>query len=148
MFLRTFALLVALTLSLQNSGQTSEKSVTIRLLDSRNGKPMVANVVEIWVDKDRSHVITTHTGPDGVASATIPNGTSEISIYAQQDGWYLYRCDLTKDTSKPAPVYSLDQIMRSGVVAANRCNRRTAPTQPGEIALFVRPQSLWEKMKI
>ncbi len=146
MFLRTFALVFALFT--YSFGQTSEKSVTVRLLDSRSGKPMVADVVEIWIDNDRSHVISTHTGPDGIASAAVPSKTSEISVYAQQDGWYLYRCDLTKGTSKPAPVYLLDQITKNGIAAANRCSRRTAPTQPGEITLFVRPQSLWEKMKI
>lgn len=91
MFIHMFALVFALLgYPLQEPAQiSSQKAINVRLLDSRNGKPMVTNDVEIRIDKDRSHVIITHAGPDGVASATIPGGTSEISVYAQQDGWYL-----------------------------------------------------------
>jgi hypothetical protein len=127
---------------------SSPRTIAVRLLDSRNSKPMISNDVEIWVDRDRSHVIYTHTGRDGVATSVLPTGTSEVTIYAQQNGWYLFRCDLTKDISKPAPFYPLDQIVSNGIAAPNRCSRRVTVAKAGEITLFLRPQTFWEKMSI
>ena len=127
---------------------SSPKTITVRLLDSRNGKPMISNPVEIWVDRDRSHIVSTQTGSDGEATVLLPEGTSTVSIYAQKDGWYLHRCDLAKDTSKPAPFYGLDQIVSNGLAAPNRCSRRVAAVRPGAITLFLRPQSFWGKMSI
>jgi hypothetical protein len=126
---------------------SSQQEITVQLLDSRTGKPIATDDVEIWVDKDQRHMITTHSGPDGLAMVELPAEAVEISVNAQQDGWYLHRCDLSRDTKTPAPFYLLSTILQSGIIAPNRCNHKTEPLKPGELTLFLRPQNFWEKMQ-
>lgn len=43
--------------------------------------------------------------------------------------------------------FSTKQIVQQGVVTANVCSKATAPPKPGELTIFVRPLSWWEKLK-
>ena len=122
------------------------RTITIRLLDSRSGKPLVSNDVEIVIERHTRHIVYAKTSADGIAIAQIPSETSELSVYAQQNGWYLYRCDFAK--GKELPFYDLNQILNHGIAANNGCSRRMAPAKPGEITLFLRTQTFWEKMRI
>lgn len=38
-------------------------------------------------------------------------------------------------------------VLQHGVVTANYCGNTTASPQPGEIIIFVRPLTWWEKLK-
>jgi hypothetical protein len=62
--------------------------------------------------------------------------------------WSYVNCDCVKDR-RPYPEhwYSIVDILKSGVVAPNRCTRRTAVAMPGEFVFFVREQSFWERMR-
>jgi hypothetical protein len=46
------------------------------------------------------------------------------------------------------PTYAVTKILESGVAAANTCGRFRAEAKPGELVLFVRPMSFWERMKL
>lgn len=121
------------------------KTVTIRMLDGRNGKPIMTDEVEVWIDEDQRHVLTAHAAPNGIATVEIPAGIPAIYVTAQQDSWFLYRCDA--DKNRPTPWYSMEQIMDNGIVAADRCSRRTVAAKRGEITVFLRPLTFWDKMK-
>jgi hypothetical protein len=43
--------------------------------------------------------------------------------------------------------FSARQIVQQGIVTANTCGKFTASPEPGELIIFVRPLSWWEKMK-
>ena len=43
--------------------------------------------------------------------------------------------------------FSTKEVLQSGVVSQNVCGKATASPQPGEIILFVRPLTVWEKLK-
>ena len=45
---------------------------------------------------------------------------------------------------KPFPT---EQFIREGFVTANTCGRPMASARPGELVIFVRPLSWWEKLK-
>jgi hypothetical protein len=142
-----FAILVAL-LSQANQELVNPSlptTITIRLLDGRNGKPIRTDEVQVWIDQDQRHVLTIHAAPNGVATVEIPTGVSAIYVTARRDGWYMYRCDA--DESKPTPPYALEEIMKSGTVAANRCSHQTAAAESGGLTVFLRPLTFWDKMK-
>ena len=42
-------------------------------------------------------------------------------------------------------LYPVSTIIASGLVAHNNCSRRTATAKPGELIIFVRPATWWEK---
>jgi hypothetical protein len=46
------------------------------------------------------------------------------------------------------PTYRISKIVKSGVAAANTCGKFKAEAKPGELILFVRPMSSWEKFKL
>lgn len=43
--------------------------------------------------------------------------------------------------------FSTEDVLRSGVVTANVCGNAKASPEPGELIVFVRPLTLWEKLK-
>jgi hypothetical protein len=42
-------------------------------------------------------------------------------------------------------LYQVSTIVASGLVANNNCSRRTATAKPGELVIFIRPATWWEK---
>ena len=142
-----FALLFAsLILVYQEPGMPpAPRTITIRLLDGRTGKPIITDEAEVWIDKDQSHVLTVHAALDGIATVQVPSGVTEVYVTARQDGWYLNHCEVTKE--KPVSSFSMEQITKDGVVSANRCSRKTAVARPGELTMFLHYQNIWDKMK-
>jgi hypothetical protein len=43
--------------------------------------------------------------------------------------------------------FSTEEILQHGVATANTCGKATASPKPGEVILFVRPLTWWEKLK-
>jgi|HubBroStandDraft_1064217.scaffolds.fasta_scaffold18653_4 hypothetical protein len=43
-------------------------------------------------------------------------------------------------------LYPVSKIVASGLVASNHCGRRTATAKPGELVIFVRHPTWWEKL--
>ena len=39
------------------------------------------------------------------------------------------------------------EVLDNGFASANTCDKVTVPPQPGQVVLFVRPPTFWEKMK-
>jgi hypothetical protein len=46
------------------------------------------------------------------------------------------------------PTYRISKIVEMGVAAANTCGKFKAEAKPGELILFVRRISFWEKLKL
>jgi hypothetical protein len=42
-------------------------------------------------------------------------------------------------------LYPVSTIVASGLVAKNNCSKRTATAKPGELIIFIRPATWWEK---
>lgn len=43
--------------------------------------------------------------------------------------------------------FSMKMVVQQGIVPPNACGNATAWQEPGEVVLFVRPVSWWEKLK-
>jgi hypothetical protein len=43
--------------------------------------------------------------------------------------------------------FTTKQVVQQGIVTTNSCGKATASPKPGEVILFVRPLTLWEKLK-
>jgi hypothetical protein len=53
----------------------------------------------------------------------------------------------TTEAMKPLPCYSVARILTSGIAAGNTCGKFRAQAKPGELIVFARPLSLWEKWR-
>lgn len=45
------------------------------------------------------------------------------------------------------PTYTIKTILESGIASANTCGKVRVTAKPGELIFFVRPRSLWERLK-
>ena len=136
------------------SAQT-DRSITIRMLDSKTGQPITTSEIELYVGMSPTSTQTAGTPPhyvrtdkDGVGEASFPIGATDIGVYARDGAWGYVNCDSVKDRGTyHEHRYSISEILASGIAAPNRCNKRKVIAKPGEFVFFVRPMTFWEKFR-
>jgi hypothetical protein len=88
-----------------------------------------------------------------VGPKPLPNGVDTLALAT--DGEY-FDCQewakvvpagTPKENLNRAPSYPIKKILETGVVASNSCGKFRAEAKPGELILFLRPATLWEKMR-
>jgi hypothetical protein len=158
MFL-VLACLAALTGSV--CAQT-EKTITIRMLDSKTGILISSSNYLVRVN----HLETVHgdwvrKSEDGSGKLTLPADADEFSIHATYDSatQVYVNCDADKDRGSaeraPSPDrwYPVASVLASGIVAPNNCVGKKVPeklqviAKPGEFVLFVRPLNTQERFR-
>jgi len=148
----TAALLVLLTYPVSaQSGDT----VTIRMLDSKTGLPIVAREFMVWLSESSSaqrsghEPIWVHADSQGRGELQLPSGAHFIRVYATygKANWGYVDCDAVKDRTQAQQWYSVTDILRTGVTAPNYCSAKKAEAKAGEFVFFVREMTFWEKMK-
>jgi hypothetical protein len=115
----------------------------IRLINAETGEPMShQNVVLEWdADAEESLVYVGGKGRgtvqllDGGANFTMKPGTKD---YGDANRLAYFSC------SGPTIAVPVQQAIRTGFVAHNECNGRTAQANPGEIVFWARPLPLWK----
>ena len=143
-----FPLLMLLTMGGVVTAQTDRK-VTITMLDSKTGQPIVTSELEVRT-KNSLGFIEVKPNKNGIGELNMPADVSVIAVHAQDGwgGWFFMNCDANKDRGSSSDHwYSVFEILATGVVAPNSCNRRQAAAKPGEFAFFVRRATFWEKMR-
>jgi hypothetical protein len=148
----------------------SAQTIEIKLVDGRNGYPMVGGYshVNIWVGRDRKEAIVIPTDGKGVArlqltmnpsEVNIPNSTNNGSIVMDHP---VMKYDESFRINAPYVLcekegghyswlefknFSTKEVLDHGFASVNTCGKVTVSPQPGEVVLFVRPLTFWEKMK-
>ena len=142
------ALLIA-TLSSISPGQSTSfiTVITVHVLSAKNGKPLRGVIINLIDPKrlkpNQNPIITAaKTDAEGVVNFRIPEGVAEIvMVYG----------DVLVDRCTPSSPFSVDEIVKSGVIGANNCPHGKFQYQgmrkPGELIIFGRPLSWWETMK-
>jgi hypothetical protein len=144
------------------------QSIRIKLVNGRNGRPMAGTHVNVWVGKERKWAMVIPTDKDGVAPLVLTDKEGEVNVpRGGGDGPHVvispvvkYDDDLginaphvlcqpgTPDYSWLAIRHiSTKQVVGQGIVTPNACGKATASQTPGEVIIFVRPLSWWEKFK-
>jgi len=149
----------------------SAQTIEIGLVDGRNGRPITgaASYVNVWVGTERKEAIVIPTDKNGVARLQLTLNTGKINIpnpskdrgsivvdnpvvqYNESfrinvpyawcgPGGSNYSWLMLKD-------FSTKQVLEHGYVLPNTCGKATASPKPGQMILFVRPLTLWEKLK-
>jgi hypothetical protein len=164
-------LLVA-ALALYSSGTAlCAQTIEIKLVNGRNGRPIAASCVNVGVGvgNERKKTIAIPTDKDGIARLRLTDKDGEIDIH---DRWkdcglfgvinpvvkyddvlpinvgYVLCQSHTSDYSWLAITdLSTKELLQQGIVTTNTCGRATASPKLGEMIIFVRPLSWWEKLK-
>jgi hypothetical protein len=150
----------------------------IKVLNGRNGMPITNECLNVWIGPSfrenliaptnnegvvvlryrsgdvTADAVTAHTC-DGMAvlgPKPLPKGKDAIAI----SGDYYVPCR-EYGKSDPGkldlglgimPSYSIKMIFESGISAGNTCGKVRAEAKPGELILFMRPMTFWEKMRL
>ena len=135
-------------------------TIHIRVLDGRTGKILSGkNLTLLYYHADPdgsahgdvSGRMIVKTSPDGDSYVANPNanGVLVFSELGTNGAWIpcsrqkLYDSDTRMYGSEH--LYPVSTIVASGLVAKNDCSRGTATAKPGELVIFVRPPTWWEK---
>ncbi|HEY6375963.1 MAG TPA: hypothetical protein VIX90_10620 [Edaphobacter sp.] len=137
-------LLVVLVLVLSRS--LAAETVRIRVIDGRNGHPWAKKHIEVYDASDPHEKSLPHTFAEG---KTNKEGIFVVNLDPSTVVGVAgaFRC-LSK-TQTIAPRWRVADIIVTGGVQENFCNFKitTAPA-PGEIVVFVRPETLKEILDI
>lgn len=140
----------------------SEKTITIRMLDSKTGLLIASSNFLVRINhQEAAHGDWVHQNEDGSGNLTLPADADVISIHATYDSATLIyaNCDADKDhgsaehAASPDRWYSIATILASGVVAPNGCIGKKVPeklqvvAKPGEFVFFVRPLNSAERFR-
>jgi hypothetical protein len=121
----------------------SAAQITIKVVNGYNGKPLKGTTVDVWFGKKAlpppTQVTTTN---DGNAFLAVPESIETIVIGGQGVG----DCRAGKRKSfLEGNVYSVQDILRTGVAAQNTCGKARNQTTPGVLIFYARPLHWWEK---
>lgn len=153
------------------------QEVHIKVLNGRNGRPITNECLNVWIGPSfrenliaptnnegvvvlrygdgnvTAEAVTAHTcnGMAVLGPKRLRNGMDAIAI----SGDYYVPCQeygkLDPDKLNLGlgnmPSYSIKKILDSGVSGANTCGKARAKAKPGELILFMRPLTFWEKMR-
>lgn len=140
----------------------TEKTVTIRMLDSRTGILIASSDYLVRINHEETvHGNWVVKNEDGSGKLTLPGDATALSVRATYDSstsMYV-NCDAAKDvgSSDRAPGldrwYKVSEILESGVVASNGCAGKKIPgrlqvvAKPGEFVFFVRKLNAKEQFE-
>jgi hypothetical protein len=133
------------------SNAQADRTITIRMLDSKTGNPIPPSMFQVTINtKDYSHLESFPPNKEGLGELVVKGDATVISVQAlYQPGDRIFvDCDLVKDKiAFQSHWYAIPEIFASGIVAPNSCSKLKAVARPGEFVFFVRPMNWYEKLK-
>jgi hypothetical protein len=161
--------LLVTVLLVMSAMSLAAQTLEIKLVDGRNGRPMVGTsaYVNVWVGGERKEAIAIPTDDNGVArlqltlnpnEQNIPISTGHGTIVEKHPVVKYYEsfrinapyvlCGAEGNRSwLDLKSFSTKEVLEHGYASGNTCGKVAAPPQPGQVVLFVRPLTFLEKMK-
>lgn len=143
--------------------------IEVKLVNGRNGHPMSNSHVNVWVGTKRTEAMAIPTDKDGIAWLRLTDNDDEVDLHLREKhigddvvtGPIMkydenFRVNVpfvicyphVRDYSWLAiPNISTKQLLQQGIVWPNTCGKAVASPEPGELIIFVRPLSWWEKLR-
>jgi hypothetical protein len=167
--LQILVALFTLLLCSTSAGTLSAQVIKIKLVNGKNGRPIAGACVNVWVGSERKVAMAIPTDENGVASVYLTD--KAVSMNAQNSwkacgyfgvidpvakyeatirinaGYVLCQPHRPDSSWLAMSDFSTDEILQRGIVSANTCGRATRSQKAGEVILFVRPLTWWEKLK-
>jgi hypothetical protein len=146
------------------------QTIEIKLVNGRNGRPLPRTCVNVWVGSERKDAMGIPTDENGVAKLRLTDKDSEVDVrrdwkvcgnFGVIDPVVKYNDSIRINVSyvlcQPhtpdyswlsLTTFSMERLIQRGIVTANSCGKATASPKSGELVIFARPLSFWEKMRI
>jgi len=158
-----------LLLTFSSAFTLSAQTIEVKLIDGRNGHPIANSCVNVWVGNEQKDALAIPTDNDGVARLRLTDRDAEINTQNRwkqcgafgvinpvvrfessvtiNAGYVLCRPQETDYSWLALKNFPTKQILAEGVVSPNACGKHSASPVPGQVIIFVRPLSFWEKLK-
>ncbi|HEY1528927.1 MAG TPA: hypothetical protein VGH51_22110 [Candidatus Angelobacter sp.] len=147
----------------------SAQTIEVKLIDGRNGHPIANTCVNVWVGRQQKDALAIPTDKDGVARLQLTDVDADINTQNRwkqcgefgvinpvvrfensvtiNAGYVLCQPQGTDYSWLALKNFPTKEILAEGVVSPNACGKHTASPVPGQVIVFVRPLSFWEKLK-
>jgi hypothetical protein len=155
------AMLSCILLTVSPMGLLAQTTtIHVRAVDGRIGKNlpgMNLRFVDYYSDGDgNTHpefngrtIVKTSADGDSYVANPDAHGVSVFGGLGNSGDWTLCTRQKLYDNDKRTygneHLYPGSTIVASGLVTKNNCSRRTATAKPGELVIFIRPATWWEK---
>ena len=120
-------------------------SIVIRLVNGKNGKPIVDKQVNVELGKSE---ISRDPDSQGEIVLDILNvEPRELRVRPNND----FDCRFKKDQMGSGGLdlkYSLDEVVSKGIVGDNHCGKAHVLPTPGILTLYLRPRTLMEWLSL
>lgn len=145
------------------------QSIRIELVNGRNGRPIANTCVNAWVGTERKDAMAIPTDKDGIARLYLTDKDTEINTRSQWGNCGLFGvldpvvrhsdtiavnagyvlCETRKSDYSWLAIrtFATAEVLQHGIVMANTCGKAMASPQAGEIIIYVRPLTWWEKFR-
>jgi hypothetical protein len=146
------------------------QTIEIKLVNGRNGSPLPRTCVNVWVGSERKQAMAIPTDENGVAKLRLTDKDSEVDVrrdwkvcgdFGVIDPVVKYNDSIRINVSyvlcQPhtpdyswlsLTTFSMERLIQRGIVTPNSCGKATASPKSGEVVIFARPLSFWEKLKL
>jgi len=145
------------------------QEIQIKLVDGRNGHPLENTCVNVWVGNDRKEATAIPTDRNGTATLRLTAETNQIDlshrasrcglfgvinpVFKYYDdirvnvGYVLCQPHVGGSSWLKTTEYPTTALVKTGIVSPNACGQATAKPKPGELIIFMRPLTWFEKWK-
>jgi hypothetical protein len=145
------------------------QEIKIKLIDGRNGQPLGNNYVNVWVGHDRKEATAIPVDSNGIATLRLTSENSGVDRSHQWSrcglfgvihpvlkyhddiglilGYVLCQADSGDYSWLEKHEYATRDLVQTGIVTPNTCGKATAERKPGELIIFARPLTWWERWK-
>jgi hypothetical protein len=149
------------------------QTVEVKLVNGRSGRPVADQCIGLWVGNrskpSSGPLLETQTERNGVTTVRLTNDDTKISTQNQRlacglmgvinpvvkegdtisirAGYALCQPHTPDYSWLVMTDFSTKELLQRGIVTTNTCGKSTASPKPGEVILFVRPLTWWEKLK-
>ena len=149
------------------------QTVELKVVNGRNGRPIADQCMNVWVGDESNArsapLLETQTDANGIIRLRLTDEDTKTDLESQQlvcglrgvtnpivkygdtisirVGYVLCQSRTAGYSWLAITDFSTKQVVQQGVVTKNTCGKATASPKPGELILFVRPLSWWERLK-
>jgi hypothetical protein len=127
-----------------SSGVATPLTITVRLINGKNGKPIKDDTPNIrFAGENGIYGDNPATNSSGEVVVKVHSPDIEVmpNLYAD--------CRYKHDSTAGIEVkYSVEEILKTGIVTENVCGKRRLKPIPGVLILYARPRTLIEGIRL
>lgn len=134
-------LALLLVVAINCCSRLEAETVTIRVLNGKNGKPVTDEQVNVLFPVNHRAQLLLHTDKDG--DVQFDGDRGEVfqilpDFYADCRSW---------QAGTPSPLYSVTEVLSEGRLTQNTCSKMNIEPRRGKLVYFVKPLHWWEAYK-